>query len=72
MKQTAVEWLVEQMFINNYINKKQLENANTWLIAEAKEIEKQQIMEANTAGVNQGLYGYKNAEEYYNKTFKNK
>ena len=69
MKQTAVEFAVEQL-------EKLIPSGNQILIRriliEAKEMEKQQIMEANTAGVNQGLYGYKNAEEYYNKTFKNK
>jgi hypothetical protein len=42
MKQTAVEWLVEQLKINNYIS----DNAH-WLIDEAKEFEKEQI--ANTS-----------------------
>ena len=37
MKQTSVEWLVEQLEINNYISK----NAH-WLIDDAKEVEKQQ------------------------------
>jgi hypothetical protein len=37
MKETAVEWLVEQLKINNYIS----ENAH-WLIDEAKEMEKQE------------------------------
>jgi hypothetical protein len=37
MKQTAVEWLVKQLKINNYIS----DNAH-WLIDEAKEMEKQQ------------------------------
>lgn len=36
------------------------------------QMEKQQIIDANSAGVNQAIYGYKNGEEYYNKTFKNK
>jgi len=36
MKQTAVEWLVEQLKINNYIS----DNAH-WLIDDAKEMEKQ-------------------------------
>lgn len=35
MKQSAVEWLVEQMKINNYIS----DNAH-WLIDDAKEMEK--------------------------------
>lgn len=33
-------------------------------------LEKQQIMDANTRGVNQAIYGYKNAEEYYNAMYK--
>jgi hypothetical protein len=37
MKQTAVEWFVEQLKINNYIS----DNAH-WLIDEAKEMEKEQ------------------------------
>jgi hypothetical protein len=36
MKQTAVEWLQEQLKINNYLS----ENAY-WLIDEAKEMEKE-------------------------------
>jgi hypothetical protein len=39
---TAIEWLVEQLQINNYIS----DNAH-WLIDEAKEFEKKQI--ANTS-----------------------
>jgi hypothetical protein len=39
---TAIEWLVEQLKINNYIS----DNAY-WLIDEAKEFEKKQI--ANTS-----------------------
>jgi hypothetical protein len=34
------------------------------------ELEKKQIKDANSIGVNQALYGYKNAEQYYNETFK--
>jgi hypothetical protein len=42
---TAVEWLVEQLEINNYIS----ENAH-WLIDEAKEIEKKQLfLSSNTS-----------------------
>lgn len=36
------------------------------------ELEKQQIIDANTTGINQAIYGYKNAEEYYNKIYKTK
>ena len=43
MKQiSAVNWLVEQMLVNNYINKKQYDNCKSWLIDEAKELEKEQ------------------------------
>ena len=67
-KYSAVEWLVnciESMQWGEIITRKEL-------YAKAKEMEKQQIMDANTAGVNNGLYGYRNAEQYYNKTFKKK
>jgi hypothetical protein len=37
MKPTAINWLVEQLKINNYIS----DNAH-WLIDEAKEMEKEQ------------------------------
>ena len=39
---TAIDWLVEQMLVNNYINKKQEENCKSWLIDEAKQLEKEQ------------------------------
>ena len=60
---TAVEWLVEQLKINNYIS----ENAH-WLIDEAKEMEKELIIDA----FNEGYFDEKSAEEYYNETFKKK
>lgn len=68
MKQTAVEWLA------NRLPKIDFEDDPYYrgLFNIAKELEKQQIMDANTSGVNCGLYGYKNSEEYYNKTFKKK
>jgi hypothetical protein len=62
MKQTAVEWLQEQLKINNYLS----ENAH-WLIDEAKEMEKQQIITAYNKAV-----PFKFGKEYYNETFKNK
>lgn len=34
------------------------------------ELEEEQIKNAYIAGVNHGLYGYKNVHEYYSKTFK--
>jgi len=68
MKQTAVEWLAEQLPIYGY----NVVTVFPELIEQAKEMEKEQIMNANIAGVNQGLYGYKNSEQYYNITFKKK
>lgn len=61
---TAVEWLIEQMQTRLFTSQNAIE-----ILEQAKEMEKQQIIEANTVGVNCGLYGYKNALEYYNKTF---
>jgi len=62
MKQTAVEWLVEQiktkhdkLFIEFYASE----------IEEAKEMEKQQIIEAFNKSV-----PFKFGEQYYNETFK--
>jgi hypothetical protein len=66
-KQTTVEWL-EQEFIalQNYgVNE-------LGLFAKAKEMEKQQIIDAYKLGVEDGLYikRLRTGEEYYNKTFK--
>lgn len=63
----AVEWLVWELnklgFFPNGVPQE--------IYKQAKKLEKQQIMDANVAGVNCCLYGYKNSEEYYNKTYKN-
>jgi hypothetical protein len=60
-KQTAVEWLVEQMptaFKNLTINKQ--------IIAQAKEMERQQIMDAvNATMIDDDL----NAYEYFTETY---
>ena len=69
MKQTAVEWLVEQIDIKN----------PNWLkeeIEKAKEMEKQQIVDAhgNKTKNSRGISNYTyilTGEEYYKKTFKN-
>jgi len=60
---TSMEWLIEQLTINNYIS----DNAH-WLIDDAKEMEKQQIVDA----FNEGYFDEKTAEQYYNETFKTK
>jgi hypothetical protein len=58
MKQTAVEWLVEQW----PILESQLPD---WLIEQAKAMEKEQIIEA----WNTGTYAYNNGEQYYTETY---
>ena len=64
MKQTAVEWLVEQFNLQAYIPH----------IEQAKEMEKQQIIDANRDGVDMVIDNapFITGEQYYNETFKNK
>jgi hypothetical protein len=57
MKQTAVEWLAEQMLHPQIFNP---------YIEQAKEMEKQQIIDAYYTS----HISMMNAEEYYNETFK--
>jgi len=68
-KQTAVEWLVEKLTETPYID-------DFWgHVKKAKEMEKQQIIEAHgsklkkSRGVTNYEYWY-TGEDYYNKTFK--
>jgi len=56
-KQTAVEWLLGQISLNGFQPKH---------IEQAKEMEKQQIIDA----YNEGDIQLVNAEDYYNETFK--
>jgi len=64
-KQTAVEWLVEKLDQNfDYV-------ADT-LIEQAKEMEKEQIIESFKHGKLPPIFVNFNAEEYYNETYKNK
>jgi hypothetical protein len=70
-KQTAVEWLFEQLDIS------QGYESAIKLLNQAKEMEKQQIIEAhgsklkNSRGTSNFEYWY-TGEEYYKKTFENK
>ena len=63
---TAIEWLVEQLKINNYIS----ENAH-WLIDDAIEMEKQQIIDAYEKAMETDIYNtpLKVGKDYYNETF---
>ena len=71
MKQTAVEWLVEQMFKQGYFDgNKPLTYTNLdHLQNQAKEMEKEQIMEAFKHGELPPLFDNLNAEQYYNETY---
>jgi hypothetical protein len=60
-KQTAVEWLVNKI---DFI-------LPTYLIEQAKEMEKQQLIDAYVIGAKNQIYGVDlSGLEYYNKTFK--
>ena len=72
MKQTAVEWLVQQLS-KEWI----LEDRDLYLIEQAKEMEKEQIMNAWDDGQSDGATictqkADNPSEEYYNKTFRQK
>ncbi len=71
MKQTAVEWLVEQL--------KDLNTPRTWtqIINQAKEMEREQIIDAFDRGIQEQTQRVfindpiiTTPEQYYNKTFK--
>jgi hypothetical protein len=57
MKQSAVEWLEEQF--------EEIHTIKRWeqIVEQAKEMEKQQIIDALH------YFGIENAEQYYNETF---
>ena len=67
MKQTAVEWLYEKILLTpldiREINK---------CLEQAKEMEKQQIIDALMTSEVELLSWGISAEQYYNKTFKSK
>jgi hypothetical protein len=66
MKQTAVEWLIEELNDNGFSH---LDLAAD-IIEQAKEMEKEQIKDAFDEGNPNGFI-IKCGEEYYNETFKN-
>jgi hypothetical protein len=69
VKQTAVEWFIEQLLESNLIEK----NGKTLkLIGQAKEMEKEQIEDAYDAGLFDGSMDDVNNrmhKEYYNETY---
>ena len=62
MKETAVEWLIEQIRNEKYIEDIDFEHA--------KEMEKEQIKNAWLNSLTKG--DYNSSEEYYNETFNKK
>jgi hypothetical protein len=87
MKQTAVEYLLDQLTAIGILEIPKGSNAVTSIIEQAKEIEKQQIIDARNNGFEasgegwNGEYGIKDfnfltelieSEQYYNETFNNK
>ena len=68
-QQTAVEWLVDQ--IKSDQNQKAL-SASEWMevIEKAKQMEKEQIMDAYNQGCNDyDELGHKRIEQYYNEKY---
>ena len=63
MKQTAVEWLVEEIHKN-------IEFIPVSMQEQAKEMEKEQIIDAFDEGNSNGFI-IKCGEQYYNETYKN-
>jgi hypothetical protein len=79
-KQTAVEWLIDQMFKQGYFDgNKPLSITNLdHLQHEAKQMEKEQIINAHNHGFTEGtcfganpILGYKfiTAQQYYKETY---
>jgi hypothetical protein len=63
---TAVEWYAKQMQLKEQFTQEEFNNITN----QAKEMEKQQIMDAWEDG--QNSFPTINAEKYYNEQFKNK
>ena len=67
MRQTAVEWLIEQLENSNVMSR----YAFPEVIQQAKAMEKGQIKDAWDNGIQWDWNpNIKNSEEYYNETFK--
>jgi hypothetical protein len=77
MDQTAVEWFVEEMFNQGYLNDKPLTVNNIeYFVNQAKEMEKEQIKEAYLSGADHVMdvkynpSSFFDDEQYYTETFK--
>ena len=77
MKQTAVEWLIEELrkheFLGTFCTPEELENKKNHvesIIKQAKEMEKEQIFDALEVSKIERLTWGISKEQYYNETFK--
>jgi len=77
MKQTAIEWLIEQISSSKYFYNlmKDIQSRSTIvqpnIFDQAKEMEKKQIIDTYWASYKEGQYSTdKTADEYYKETFK--
>ena len=76
MKQTAVEWIIEQISSSKYYYKimEDINSRNTVaqsnILEQAKEMEKQQIIQAYYQNGWNDNDNEHNAEQYYNKKYK--
>ena len=69
MKQTAVEWLAEQIITVKW-KMSDVTDRNS-IIEQAKEMEEKQIRKAYSKGYNESSWGrFSDSEQYYNETFK--
>ena len=71
MKQTAVEWLVEELTETKFLwlsDKPEMLNLIK-IINQAKEMEKEQIVEAFLDDLTPNKQNIKEAEKYYNETY---
>jgi hypothetical protein len=65
MKQTAVEWVFQEL--DNYYQMKSKFKSKKEILEQAKEMEKQQIIDARVKIILDS--NYVEAEQYYNETF---
>ena len=70
MKQTAVEWLLENLNSEPYSEEEFNHNSNCW--DKALEIEKEQIIEAYNTSFLLRDKPYSTAEKYYNELYESK
>jgi len=70
MKQTAVEWLFDHLVTHLHWSKVEDRELFRWLKAEAKAMEKQQIIDAHNNGYGSGYMDEGiSPEEFYNETY---